>query len=92
MALKAKDVREYVHTLGFERGIVRSLEGLIEEHAQTRRDLQELGSIMSGMADQLQVAVNVYTDVQQAVEKLKNRSEAAHAELGVSTHALGVED
>ena len=56
MAIKARDVRVNIAEVGFERGVVHSLEAAIEEINALRSNLRDAAELMQVMSDNLEAS------------------------------------
>jgi len=53
MAIRARDLRSNIHEMGFEKGVVHTLELALEELSQQRQYIRELTELQNQLADRL---------------------------------------
>ena len=80
MTVRARDLRENIKEMGFDRGVVHTLELLLDECAAHRQYLQQLAKIQSDMADRLLELANVGGDLVTRIEAIR-RSEEQYEQL-----------
>jgi methyl-accepting chemotaxis protein len=71
MAIKARDLRENISTMGFERGVVHSLETAIEEINALRGNMRDAAEVISNMVDQMDRFLNISDGIQSKLNMLE---------------------
>jgi hypothetical protein len=64
--------------MGFEQGVVHTVEHLLEEHQEDRQHLREMAQLLDQCIDQVTQMVNVGTGMQQKLiemQRLRDQSE-----------------
>lgn len=56
--VRARDLRANIARHGFEQGVTRTLELLLEEHAETKQNMRDLAAMVSQCIDQVTAMVN----------------------------------
>lgn len=90
--MKTKEIREYIQSMGFERGVIHVLEALSEENKGLRKDLNEAGQHLLLMAQNQQQFVDFAGVIKEHVQKLERHTEEDDDDLGPSTHSIGRDD
>ena len=69
--VRARDLRSNIQELGFEQGVVATLEALLDEHTQDRQDMREMAQLLDQCIDHVAQMVNVGTEMQKRMDDLK---------------------
>jgi hypothetical protein len=69
--VRARDLRANVSQLGFEKGVVETLEHLLDEHVSLRQHMRELTELTSKCVDEVEKMVNIGGAMQTAIEQIK---------------------
>lgn len=86
--MRTREIRDRITSMGFERGVVYSLEAQNEMLIQTRRDLNELAAYFDKMVDSLNGVVTVAERMKDVIDKGKMKEE----DLGPNTNSLDKDD
>ena len=71
MSIKARDVRVNIAEVGFERGVVHSLEAAIEEINALRGNMRDAAEVISNMVDQMDRFLNISSTLQNKIHALE---------------------
>lgn len=71
LRVRARDLRENVKNYGFEKGVVYTLELLLDELAGYRQHLKELTDLTAQCIDQIDKFVSIGDGLKQDIEKIK---------------------
>jgi len=74
--IRARDLRANIKELGFETGVVKTLELMLEEHSHMRYQLHQMATLLDACIDQVSNMVNVGKAMTEKMDELKR------AELG----------
>jgi ABC-type transporter Mla subunit MlaD len=74
MSIKARDVRVNIAEVGFERGVVHSLESAIEEINALRSNLRDAAEVISNMVDQMDRFMNISEGIQSKLNMLERNT------------------
>ena len=74
--VRARDLRANISELGFETGVVKTLELMLEEHSHMRYQLHQMAQLLDSCIDQVISMVNVGKTMTEKMDELKR------AELG----------
>jgi len=74
MSIKARDVRVNIAEVGFERGVVHSLEAAIEEINALRSNLRDAAEVISNMVDQMDRFMNISEGIQSKLNMLERNT------------------
>lgn len=69
--IRARDVRTYIAELGFEKGVVQSLERLLDDYAETRQYLREITELLSKVIDQYHALVQVGDGLRRSIDEVR---------------------
>ena len=69
--VRARDLRSNVKELGFEQGVMTTLEMMLEEHSQDRQTMRQMVAILNQCADNVLKMLHVGESMKQQVEELK---------------------
>lgn len=75
MALRARDLRSNILSMGFEKGVVHTVELMIEESIGYRQNLVQMAELQSQMLDKLADMVDVSGHMRQRLDEMKRREE-----------------
>lgn len=81
--IRARDLRANIKQYGFERGVVITLELLLDEWAGMRQQMQEMASIQSATIDQLQIMVGNAEGIARRVSTLQQRDQNYDEHRGI---------
>lgn len=79
-AVKARDLRANIQELGFEHGVVATLELLLEEHAANRQYIRDLSNITEKLIDNFERMVAVSDGLRRHIDALKRVQEEGEAD------------
>jgi len=71
MPVKARDLRDNIRTYGFEKGVVATLEPLLEEHAVAWRNMQTLTNLVDQLIDHLGELHQIAEGMRQGIDGLQ---------------------
>jgi hypothetical protein len=71
LSVKARDLRENIKSYGFEKGVVHTLEQLLDEFAGMRQHLKELTDLTSRCIDNMDRFTTVGDSLVKEIEKIK---------------------
>jgi hypothetical protein len=74
MSIKARDVRVNIAEVGFERGVVHSLEATIEEVSALRSNLRDAAEVMGNMVEQLERFLHISSTLQNKIHALERNT------------------
>ena len=74
MSIKARDVRVNIAEMGFERGVVHSLEAAIEEINALRGNLRDAAEVMANVVDQLDRFLHISSTLQNKIHALERNT------------------
>jgi hypothetical protein len=74
MTIKARDVRVNIAEMGFERGVVHSLEATIEEINALRSNLRDAAEVMGNMVEQLERFLHISSTLQNKIHALERNT------------------
>jgi uncharacterized protein Yka (UPF0111/DUF47 family) len=69
--IRARDVRDNIAVFGFEKGVVASLEQLLDEYAETRQHMRELTELVSKCVDEVQKMIYVGDGLRRSITEIK---------------------
>ena len=69
--VRARDLRSAVAELGFEMGVVTTLERLLDEYATHRQQLRELTQLVDRCIDEVSKMVSVGSSMREQIDRLK---------------------
>lgn len=78
--IKARDLRDNIKTMGFERGVVHTLELLLEEFAAHRQYLQTLAENQASCIESLSRLTEVGGDLMRRLMEIR-RAEQLYEQL-----------
>jgi hypothetical protein len=73
--VRARDLRENIKDMGYERGVVRTLELLLDEFAAYRQYLQRLADIQNSCIDQIAQLANVGSGLAEHIKAMRRSEE-----------------
>jgi len=69
--VRARDLRANINELGYEVGVVTTLEAMLEEYSATRQNIREMAELIVQCIDRVNDMVSVGTEMKQRIEELK---------------------
>ncbi len=69
--VRARDLRANIKELGFETGVVKTLELMLEEHSHMRYQLHQLTTLVDACIDQVSNMVSVGAHLRTQLEDMK---------------------
>jgi hypothetical protein len=69
--VRARDLRANIATLGFEKGVVVTLELMLEENSSQRQTMREVVAMLDGMVDQLNKMIGISVKMRDEIESIK---------------------
>jgi hypothetical protein len=69
--VRARDLRDNIKSMGFERGVVHTLELLLDEFAGIRQHMRELTDLTSRCIDQIDTFIRVGDGLTKEIETIK---------------------
>ena len=73
--VRARDLRANINELGYEVGVVTTLEAMLEEYSETRQNLREMAELLNECIDRVNDMVSVGTEMKQRIEEMKRVQE-----------------
>lgn len=73
--IRARDVRFNIKEMGFENGVVVSLERMLDEFAETRQHMRELTELVAQCVDEVEKLIHVGVSLRLKVEQIKRDHE-----------------
>lgn len=73
--LKARDLRVNIKELGFEKGVVMTLELLLDEWAGMRQGMVDMANVQTQMIDTLTDVTNVGHHIATQMKEMKRKEE-----------------
>ena len=69
--IKARDVRTYIQELGFEKGVVQSLERILDSMAEIRQHAIELTDLASRCVDELGKLNQINDGMKRTIDEIR---------------------
>lgn len=69
--IRARNMRDNIRELGFENGVVVTMEAILDEHAHMRWQLQQLTELVDQCINQVVDMVTIGTDMKGRLETMK---------------------
>lgn len=69
--VRARDLRANIKELGFEQGVVTTLELMLDEHAQDRQHIREMASLLDRCIDEVTKMIGVGEAMKKNMEQIK---------------------
>ena len=69
--IRARDLRSNIKELGFERGIVVTLEAALEEVGELRQHMRQLTALTGECIDRMQQFVQIGEAMRETIETIK---------------------
>lgn len=85
MALRARDVRLMVKDMGAEPALIKAIEMLCDEMVGHRQCIKDMGDLIMQCAAQVEMMVTIGSNMQTAIDKIKQREEQYNAVQGEPT-------
>lgn len=73
--VRARDLRANINELGYEVGVVTTLEAMLEEYSATRQNIREMAELIVQCIDRVNDMVSVGTEMKQRIEEMKRVQE-----------------
>ena len=73
--IRARDLRTNIAELGFEKGVVVTLEHLLDEQAGMRQTLREMAELLSTCINQVERMVNAGSAMAEKLKQMERDSE-----------------
>lgn len=77
--VRARDLRANIKELGFENGVITTLEAMIDEHTQDRQSMREMAQLLDQCIDQVTNMINVGGEMQKKMIELKRERDQGDA-------------
>jgi hypothetical protein len=75
MAVRARDLRSNIAEMGFERGVVHTLELALEDLSALRANLRDAAETMQLMADNLEQFLKIGQGLSNKIEALRRNQQ-----------------
>jgi hypothetical protein len=75
MPVRARDLRSNIREMGFEKGVVHTLELALEELSQLRQHLHACVEIQSQLVDQVNRFISIGDVMSKKIDQLKRDKE-----------------
>lgn len=69
--IRARDLRANIRELGFEQGVVTTLELMLDEHTQDRQHIREMASLLDRCIDEVTKMIGVGEAMKKNMEQIK---------------------
>lgn len=69
--IRARDVRTYIAELGFEKGVVQSLERLLDDYAETRQHIRQIAELLAKNIDELEKLVQIGDTMKKSIDEIR---------------------
>lgn len=69
--VRARDLRANIQELGFEQGVVVTMERFLDEFAQHRQQQRELVQLVDRCIDEVAKMINIGTAMRTQIEEIK---------------------
>ncbi len=79
MPVRARDIRRWIKELGFENGVVHTLEQMAEEQISHRQDMASLADIQSTVVESLERLNIIHEGVAKQLDEMRRREEQYNA-------------
>jgi hypothetical protein len=73
--VRARDLRASIKELGYDKGVVATLEAVLEERVQEREQMRELVQLVSQCIDQVEKMISVGTGMHSRLDAIKRTGE-----------------
>lgn len=77
--VRARDLRVNIRELGFEQGVMHTLELLLDEFAAHRENMREVVELIQIMSNNIEKMVHVGERAKVQIEELKRRGDQGDA-------------
>lgn len=77
--VRARDLRANIQELGFENGVVTTLEAMIDEHVQDRQSMRDMAQLLDQCIDQVTNMISVGGEMQKKMIELKRARDQGDA-------------
>jgi hypothetical protein len=74
-SVKARDLKDNIKTYGFEKGVVHTLELLLDEYAGHRQHMRELTDIAARCIENIDRFLVVGESLQKEIQKIRRERE-----------------
>lgn len=78
LPIRARDLRDNVKVYGFERGMLITLEAILDERVQEREHIRELTDLVARCIDQVERMINVgdaMSHKMQDIERIRQQGD-----------------
>lgn len=79
MPVRARDLRANIIEMGFERGVVHTLELLLDEHVQTRNQMRQLAELQNDTIDQVGKFLTMGEGIRRKVDQMQRDKDQGEA-------------
>lgn len=69
--VRARDLRANISQLGFEKGVIETLEHLLDEHVSLRQHMRELTELTAKCIDEVEKMVHIGGAIETKIEQIK---------------------
>ena len=73
--VRARDLRSNIAEMGFERGVVHTLEGLLDEFTEHRQNIRDVVIALDKSIDQIAVFIRLGQGLKTQIEDMKRRQD-----------------
>ena len=77
--VRARDLRDNIRSMGFERGTIYTLELLLDEFAAHRENMRDMTELLAQCIDNVAKMVHVGEHAKAQIEELKRRRDQGDA-------------
>jgi len=75
MAVRARDLRSNIREMGFEKGVVHTLELALEELSQLRQYIRELSELQNTMTSHVLRFAEISTGMAKRIDQIRRDQE-----------------
>lgn len=69
--IRARELRENIAEMGFERGVVHTLERFMDEYAEHRQRMRQLVELMDSCVNQIGMFMRISEGMQQRIDAMR---------------------
>lgn len=74
--VRARDLRTNIKELGFEQGVVTTLELMLDEHTQDRQHIREMADLLDKCIDRVADMTSIGDAIKRQIEQMKRDRDA----------------
>lgn len=77
--VRARDLRSNIKELGFEEGVVATLEAMLDEYAQDRQNLRDMAQLLDKCIDEVSKMLSIGSQMQHEMQRIKRERDQGDA-------------